>query len=99
MDAERERWRKCNWGYPAEFLEAERGLLGICQPVEPKSCTESVPSRRLDSLKMELRHLTNRVNEHLDKKNPVKGKSTYKLSQDIQETQDIQGVQENQGIQ
>jgi len=38
----------------------------VLQPVEPKSCPESVASGRLDGLQAELRAAVNRLNEHID---------------------------------
>lgn len=75
---DRERWRRCNWGYPQEFVEAEKEYLGIAteqQPVTPERPfqPDKALKDRLDSMNAELRASVNRMNSHLDYSKKNKG--------------------------
>jgi hypothetical protein len=63
MNAERERWRKVNWGYPPEFIEAEKEYLGIA-PETPQPSGDDLLNfqKRLDYQQTEIADLRNRIN-------------------------------------
>jgi len=64
MNAERERWRKANWGYPPEFLEAEKELLGIApEPQQTEPAMVEYLIKRLDKQQAEIADLRNRLNK------------------------------------
>lgn len=58
------------------------GCTPVPQTTGPKTCPDT--TGRLDSIQGELRHTVNKLNEHTDKKKPIKV-TPYIVSQDIQD--------------
>ena len=59
---DRERWRKVNWGYSEEFLQAEQEYLGIApEPPQLEPSQIEYFIRRLDKQQMEIADLRTRI--------------------------------------
>ena len=59
---DRERWRKVNWGYSEEFLQAEQKYLGIApEPPQLEPSQIDFLIRRLDKQQTEIADLRNRI--------------------------------------
>ncbi len=56
---DRERWRRIGWGYPEEEVPP-------LSSVEVGPCREVPADRGLVSIQVGMRHLTNKLNEHID---------------------------------